>query len=87
MRREGNGYVVDEGMRRIDGLRFRLVGLNHTRLSAAGADIPLDGIRNGSLLLLDMESTPWFRWGMWRMFRSGWPPPKRNQEELGEISG
>jgi hypothetical protein len=86
-RREGEWMVVDEGMQRIDNFRFRLVDLNRTRLTVEDAAIPLGGIRNGSILLLDVESVRSFRWWMWCLTGTDWESPNRQQEGIRETTG
>jgi hypothetical protein len=79
--------VVDEGMQRIDGFRFRLMNLNRTRVTVAGKPIALDAVRNGSILFFNVESIPRFRWWTWRITGADWRFPGSEQEEFCENNG
>ena len=86
-RREGGWLVVDEGMQRIEGLRFRLMDLNRTRLTVAGNLVPLGEIRNGSVIFFDVESVRSFRWWTWCITGADWKSPDRRQEDIRESVG
>jgi hypothetical protein len=86
-RREGSWMVVDEGMQLIDGFRFRLMNLNQTRVTVAGKPVPLDAVRNGSILFFNVASIPRFRWWTWRITGTDWRFPGPEQEEFRESNG
>jgi hypothetical protein len=71
-RREGSWLVVDEGDRKLEGLSYRLMQLNRTRLFVGGAPVFLDHIRSGALLRMDVEHTRWGRWLLWRLTDVDW---------------
>jgi hypothetical protein len=76
-RREGGWLVVDEKMQQIQGFRYRLMDLNRTRVTVEGALVPLEEIRNGSVLFFDVESVRNFRWWTWCITGADWKSPDR----------
>ncbi len=86
-RREGGWMVVDEGMRRIDGFRFRLMDLNRTRVTVGNSAVDLGSVRNGSIVFFNVESVPSFRWWAWRIAGADWRVPDPEQEDIRETAG
>lgn len=86
-RREAGWMVVDEGMHRIDGFRFRLVDLNRTQLTMEGTPVSLGEIRNGSILFFNVESVRNFRWWAWLITGTDWKSPDREKESIRERAG
>jgi hypothetical protein len=64
--------VVDQDEEMAD-FRFFLEPINQTRLDVAGTAIPLDHLPPGTLIDLNVEKTPWWRWTLWSGLRLSWP--------------
>ena len=73
-RRQGEWMVVEEGGKPLDeGIRFFLSPINQTRVTAGNANMPLAGLKPGSLLLIDVESIRLWRYALWSAFERPWP--------------
>jgi hypothetical protein len=72
-RRDGEWFIVDEGLTKLeDGLRFYLSPVNHTRVIAAGQHINLEKIKAGSIIQLDVERIRLIKWLLWRFAGISW---------------
>ena len=71
-RSEGDWLVVDEKMREVGGFRFFLSPINRTRITAAGKPIDLSSIKDGSILLMNVEQVSLLRWLLWRAASVQW---------------
>jgi hypothetical protein len=71
-RREGDWLVVDENMREVGGFRFFLSPINQTRITTAGKPIDLRSLKDGSILLMNVERVNLLRWMLWRAASVPW---------------
>ena len=70
--REGEWIIVDEGNQEIPGIRFYYTTVNQTRLSVSGQPLNFDTIRNGNLLLIDVENPRLIQWSRWLFAGKMW---------------
>jgi hypothetical protein len=61
-RREDGWFVVDEGRREIEQLRFFLSPVNRARLIAGGRSCTFEGLAPGSLVSIDVEHMGYLKW-------------------------
>ena len=61
-RREDGWYVVDEGLRKIEELRFFLSPVNRTRLTVGNRICSFESLEPGSLLMIKVERMGWLEW-------------------------
>lgn len=61
-RRENGWFVVDEGLRASDEIRFFISPVNRTRMIVDGRIFPLFRLEPGTLISIDVERMPMSRW-------------------------
>jgi hypothetical protein len=61
-RRENGWFVVDEGLKVSDEIRFFISPVNRTRLIVDGRIFPLFRLEPGTLISIDVERMPMSRW-------------------------
>lgn len=83
-RREDGWIVVDEGMLPMDGIRFRYLELNRMQVNVAGRPMSMQNFRNGSVLIMDVDTVPFFRWWIWRISGVDWKPSNPEQGLIHE---
>ena len=61
-RRENGWFVVDEGMRASEEIRFFILPVNRTRLSVDDRRFSFDHLKPGTLIAIKIERMPISRW-------------------------
>jgi hypothetical protein len=61
-RLEDGWYVVDEGLRKIEELRFFLSPVNRTRLTVGSRICSFESLEPGSLVAINVERMSWLEW-------------------------
>ena len=61
-RLEDGWFVVDEGLRKIEELRFFLSPVNRTHLTVGGRICSFESLDPGSLLVINVERMGWLKW-------------------------
>jgi hypothetical protein len=72
-RRQGEWIVVDEKNRILPDIRIYYASVNETRLTVVGRPLPLDALRSGALLMIDVESPRLIQWIRWSVTGRMWP--------------
>ena len=78
---DGDTMVIDEQNRPVDVVRFFLMPINKTRLSLAGHEVDLSGVRPGSVIQIAAERVMAWQWLGWKLLRKPWNYGLK--EELG----
>lgn len=71
--REGPWLVVKEKRRLTGGFNYILMPINHTRISVDQKELPLTGLKPGSVLLVNVESARLGPYLIWQAGGPAWP--------------